>query len=105
MRKLSELGISPAPWKCATNDCGEFVGILNGRGFYVAKFAYDVKPQDARLKAAAPLLYDALYDAVKERCRACDNHREGLVCVKFGTCPVHKWRDALAASSEEGGAS
>lgn len=64
MKTLEELGISPAPWKCATDDYGEFVGTLNGRGFYVAKYAYDVKPQDARLIAASPKLYEAAYDVV-----------------------------------------
>lgn len=62
MKRLDELGISPAPWKCETNDQSEFIGILNGRGFYVAKFAYDIRPSDARLFGAAPKMYKALYD-------------------------------------------
>ena len=63
MKKLEELGISPTPWKCATNDYGEVVGIENGRGFYVARFAVDVDQKSARLIAAAPDMYEALLDA------------------------------------------
>ena len=99
MKKLEELNISQTPWKCATNDCGEFVGILNGRGFYVAKFAYDVKPQDASLIAAAPKLYARLYDAWSRVCFA--------PSMKCKECPYNgmfcsEWRAALAEASGEG---
>ena len=65
MKNIDELGISPAPWKCATDDNGEVIGIENGRGFYVARFATDVKPNDARLIAAAPKLYGKAYEVAE----------------------------------------
>ena len=99
MKKLDELNISQTPWKCATNDCGEFVGILNGRGFYVAKFAYDVKPQDASLTAAAPKLYKGLYDAWHQTCL---NPKTKCKDCAFNGLRCSEWRAALAEASGEG---
>lgn len=60
MKTLEEIGVSPAPWACAKNDMGEYVGVTNVRGFYAVRFAYDIPKEDASLIAAAPELYDAL---------------------------------------------
>lgn len=107
MKKLEELGISPAPWECATNDRGEFIGTLNGRGFYVAKFSYDITPNDARLIAAAPELYKFLREAVVENCHDCGNldnemsaYQDDFVCHN-DKCFVKRWRAALAKAAGE----
>lgn len=99
MKSIDELGISHAPWKCATDDNGEIIGIENRCGFYVVRFAVDVKPNDARLIAAAPELYECLRKFVNDVvCRRatkdCDN-------CKMALCWVKKAKAVLAKASGE----
>lgn len=58
MKKLEELGISPAPWKCTTYIVGKtkLGEIRTLDGF---KIGVDLKKPDALIEAAAPELYDA----------------------------------------------
>ena len=60
MRKLSELGISPAPWKCvkAINaECGRSLIVRSCKGGELPTLL----PQNARLIAASPKLYAEQY--------------------------------------------
>ena len=58
VKKLEELGISPAPWKCTTYIVGKakLGEIRTLDGF---KIGVDLKKPDALIEAAAPDLYDA----------------------------------------------
>ena len=104
MKSIDELGVSPWPWKTATNDCGEKIGIVNGRGFYVARFATDVNPRDARLIAAAPEMYERLYTIVHHVVCSCP--RKDCETCNANTCWVKKAKAVLAkaAGEKEGGA-
>ena len=78
MKKLSELGISPAPWKVDDREFGcdnqiwcEYISdkIVKGekRTKVVAKCNayFDTYKPDAHLIAAAPLMYEALLEMVE----------------------------------------
>lgn len=103
MKRLDELGISHAPWKCATDDNGEIIGIENRCGFYVGRFAVDVKPNDASLIAAAPKLYGALREAVKSYCEGCNDFVNEDQRCDPSECPARKWRAVLAEAAGDGG--
>ena len=98
MKKLSELKISPAPWKLCRD--GEIVhgngySLMDGDGCFVLK-------SDARLIAAAPELYECLREAVEEKCRTCIVDGNGVCRVKEGhRCHIERWRQALAKAAGE----
>ena len=60
MKKLSELGISPAPWRFTHDDV---IDLLKCGVVYSNDCSY-LGVADGNLIAAAPELYDALYDVV-----------------------------------------
>ena len=109
MKKLEELGISPAPWRICDERCldGSIVGVESSdkKSDLVAGDIV-ITEANARLIAAAPELYDALYEAVEEKCTECHqiNDYESDIGVEWQMCkgcPVKKWRDALAKASGE----
>lgn len=55
MKKLSELGVSPAPWKWDGDERSDDL-VLSAGGSRVAEWMND---KDARLVSAAPELYEA----------------------------------------------
>lgn len=93
MKKLSELKISPAPWKLCRD--GEIVhgngySLTDGDGCFVLK-------SDARLIAAAPELYECLREAVIETCHnfKCCGPAPEYACNGSKDCFVKRWRSAL----------
>ena len=96
--KLEELGISPAPWKVATNGYGS-EDVVDKDGELIVAYEPDFeKPHDGackRLIAAAPELYSCLREAVSEHCGMCDGIHDGH-CIAAQKCFVQRWREALA---------
>lgn len=58
MKKLEELGVSPAPWSANKNN-----NVLSGRPMVSDVFGNDLDDSDANLIAAAPELYEELRKA------------------------------------------
>ena len=105
MKRLDELGISPAPWKVGEDY--DYCFVFDGkeeRAICAIQWAGtrdenghsedSAKRANARLIAAAPNLYRALLEAVEKRCGWCA-WKDGSapdVCAK---CDVPRWRKAL----------
>lgn len=90
MLKLSELGISPAPW--TGNFCGR---VEDANGEFVAT---SNNSRVGQFIAAEPELYDALYDAWKRACLS--PSRKCKMCPYSGMY-CNSWRAALAKASGE----
>lgn len=105
MKKLEELGISPTPWRTEKLQSGEFQHI------YADNYpvALSVKNEDARLTAAAPKLYKALYELVEayEACNAhdgtCGNCERLKMCQQDEERIIANAKSALAEAAGEGG--
>lgn len=95
MRKLSELGISPAPWKI--DDPGDGLQVCAPDGCTVCFMGGVIEtPANARLIAAAPKLYEALRKITEEQecgkdCKACKND----------LCVIQECKAALAEAAGE----
>lgn len=104
MLKLSELKISPTPWKVDKDTNGWYI-VRDAKGKYAATPDGDKETEaisNARLFVAAPELYDCLREAVIEMCHShscCGTEDEcnGL----DGRCFVQRWRKALAKAAGE----
>ena len=99
MKRLDELGISPAPWKAHTDE--DFDSNDEVRGKNNELILCDAPHVDARLIAAAPDLYECLHEAVCNYCRdriCWDRYRNE--CLRkddeaLSSCPGKRWRKAL----------
>lgn len=112
MKKLEELGISPAPWEL-WNVSGMFNKLVNLRDNYEVAKAQDgsevhfcsllkdkaANLANARIIAAAPELYECLREEFE---KICTNDGKCTDCQFVGQCRVKKWRTALAKASGEG---
>ena len=104
MKRLEELGISPAPWTVSPRDN---TIVTTHNGYRVAAGCcerYDGGRENARLIAAAPKLFECLREAVLEMCHEC------LSCGGYPSyeckdpndrCFLAKWRAALAEAAGE----
>lgn len=90
MKKLSELGISPAPWWVGKKGDGFFFGMITcntkdgKKTVATSNYNFDEHKADDLLIAAAPELYDALYDVVAycESTHLVPSERFGKVLAK-----------------------
>lgn len=104
MKKLEELGISPAPWKYIGyhyHKNGEYIhlGEVRVEGGK-RQIVVDISQPDAQIMSAAPDMYDAIWDILFKgtkitNCRNCKGNELGN-CKK---CPLGKARAALAKAS------
>ena len=95
MKKLEELGISPAPW--SGNFCGR---VEDADGEFVANSNNTCVGQ---FVAEAPKLYEFLREAVIETCHnfeCCGPYPE-YACNGSKDCFVKRWRAALAKATGE----
>lgn len=106
LKKLEELGISPAPWKPADDGIGYKDIWSNLRCAEPCEgeaiIAESVSEKDAQIMSAAPDMYDAIWDILFKctkitNCRNCKGHELG----NCGGCPLGK---AMAALEKAGGA-
>ena len=105
MKKLEELGISPAPWKCIRykwNSNGKCIHFGEVRFADGVKLVSDIRQPDAQMASAAPELYEALWfqcfgETGVGNCRNC----KGAELGNCKTCPLGKARVALAKASGE----
>ena len=109
MKRLDELGISPAPWRIGEEDCDGIVEDILDSGFGDESISglvvYDgcMDKADASLIAAAPKLYEALREALKSYCEGCNDFvNEDQRCDPC-ECPARKWRAVLAEAAGDGG--
>lgn len=108
MKKIEELGISPAPWQIITVNgrlhsveaSPRFIGGLISTPTVCS--LRKVRRADARLIAAAPRMYKLLYEATVEYCHDCEAYIKGKCVSKKGSCFVQEWRAALAEAAGEG---
>lgn len=103
MKTLKELGVSPTPWRHAGD------GLIGDRedNLVARASACGSNEPDACMLAAAPELYEALFEIVGEMCIHCDLQdacREGEDGMSSPCNMVHKARAALmkAAGESEG---
>lgn len=109
MKTLEELGISPTPWSenkwQSPDDYGHDVQDSK-RNLICEMFLMQggSRKPNASLIAAAPKLYEALREAIIEKCHMCDScsgHPDYECENKESQCYVKKWRSALAEASGE----
>lgn len=102
MKKLEELGISPAPWEVDNTWTGEIICLLkNGIEYQVATpYIHSDEETDANahMLAAAPELYECLREEFE---KVCTNDGKCTDCQFVSQCRVKKWRTALAKASGE----
>ena len=101
MKKLSELTISPAPWSFADDGIGEYdircSGVSYGEDYEGDDIiAQSVQKKDAPMLAAAPDMYEALWDLLfgdigTVNCRKC----KGAELGNCKTCHLGKAREAM----------
>lgn len=105
MKKLEELGASPAPWEQDDESALPEVicHLQSGIRYQVAvPYIHSDEETDAntRLICAAPALFECLREAIV---RDCINHDgDCLHCMNNTTCQIVKWRNAIARASGEG---
>ena len=94
IKKIEELGISPAPW----NEYKSSVYDANKKLMMMFAEHLEAERAAAKLVSAAPDLYDCLREAVCEMCHDCprNNHDSREECDQ---CFVQRWRDALAKAA------
>lgn len=90
MKTIKQLGISPIPW---TKD-GDIVDDNEGRVIFNAYEDDDYA--NARLIAAAPELYEALYKITKEQ----ECGQDCIKCTNHG-CVIKECKAALAKAAGE----
>ena len=102
MKRLDELGVSPAPWQAVWHKAKALAWVDSLKcEDGVAEMCSPITERchaDAALIAAAPNMYEALQEAVVESCHDCDayDRDHGDRCGQAdGSCFVQRWRKAL----------
>lgn len=103
MKTLKKLGVCPTPWEfeTASVEHGGPAEVWGDNGNKVVAILVSRRSStrsDASLIAAAPELYDCLYEALVEKCRGCDKalYKGGACWASDKTyCPIKRWRKAL----------
>ena len=100
MKRLEELGVSPAPWQATCNDAETTTWVFSRATTADVATMCAVKRErcnaDAALIAAAPDLYECLREAVISRCGGRCAWSNGWECQFLDEmCEVQRWRKAL----------
>lgn len=97
MTKPNDIGISAYPWHADKWDDGDVESpkIRDAKGNVIAQPSTTFA--DASMMAAAPVLYEALHEAVIESCHDCNAYvRNGSRCAEVNSeCFIQRWRKAL----------
>lgn len=105
MKKLEELGVSPAPWTKVFDEYGDeeskYQVAVSDERFPIGAVTLigNYCEEDACLIAAAPELYECLREEFE---KVCINDGKCTDCPFVSQCRVKKWRTALAKASGEG---
>lgn len=100
MKKLEQLGASPAPWKLDLETCT--VKDANGKPVLDNEFGVaSMEDADMSLFIASGSLYKCLREAVIDKCRQCVCNRQADFYCSRKDCQYHHWREALTAASGE----
>ena len=98
MKRLEELGVSPAPWRVEERPMSSIV--YEGRTTHecasVCASIGTRREADMKLITAAPDLYECLREAVISRCGGRCDWSNGWECqFPDEMCEVQRWRKAL----------
>lgn len=102
MKRLEELGISPAPWS-ADLSIEDDAWVEDRKGNDILRLSR-CERKNARLIAAAPELYECLRESVIEMCHycpSCGGHPDYACRAEDGKCFVKCWRATLAEAAGE----
>lgn len=99
MKTIEQLGISPAPWTNIINSKRPFesTSVWDARNGGILTGGYAEALNDARLIAAAPELYKALFEDVTFYCEHCLDTHNATECPQKngGDCKILEWRKLL----------
>ena len=104
MKRIDELGITTWPWRYIgyhNHKNGEYIHLGEVKFADGRKLCYDISQPNAHIVSAAPELYEALREAVSDKCVGCCRRVDDENGNCASLCMVGSWRKALAKAAGE----